>query len=273
MPYQRASRTQTVQVGNETPSLPTLSSHHLPEPALEEEKECSLERLFSPQKALCLSSSAANHEPHLLAFKHRSKLVLKEEQELSIKRPLSPQTSYYRSPYAGHDPASLASKPLSELALEGEKSYIFKRPFSPQTNQSSLMSLAPNRISELALEEEEEGCILKFPISPHNDQHELPRRLKNALPERALEDEKGIPTSKTKGQILRITRGKTGFITKSAFLLFLLMASIFSVADAKTDCQIMHDWLPKNYTEVGTDCCSQFGISCTAGRIKQMYVT
>jgi hypothetical protein len=272
MPYQRARRTQTVQVGNESPSLPTLSSIQLPEHVLEGEKECSLEILFSPQKALCLSSSAANHAPHLLASNHHSKLVLKEGQELSIKRPLSPQTPYCRSPYASHEPTSLAPKPLSELALEGEKNYSLKRPFSPQTTQSCLMSLAPNRVSELALEDEEEGWILKCPFSPHNAQHELPRLLRNARPELALEDEQDKPRNKTKSQILRKARGKTGFVTKSAFLLLFLMASIFSVADAKTDCQIMHDWLPKNYTEVGTDCCSQFGISCYAGRIKQMYV-
>jgi hypothetical protein len=272
MPYQRASRTQFVQVGNETTSLPKLSSHHLPEQALVDEKECSLERLFSPQTALCLSSSAANHEPHLLASNHRSKLVPKVQQALSTKRPFSPQTTYCRSPY-GHEPTSLASDSLSGLALEREKNYSLKRPFCPRTTQCSRSSLSPNRISELALEEKEEGWILKRTFRTHNAQHKLPRRLKNALPGLALEDEQDIPRNKTKGLILRKSRkarGKTGFVTKSALLLLLLMTSIFSVVNAQTDCKIMHDWLPDIYTEVGTACCEQSGISCFGGRINFM---
>jgi hypothetical protein len=271
MPYQRVSRTQPAQVGKETPSLPTLSSRHLPEQALEDEKECSLERLFSRQTALCLSSFAANHEPSFLAPNHRSKLVLKEEQALSIKRTFSPQTNYCCSPYS-HEPTSHASNPRSELALERDKNYSLKRPFSPQTTLCSSSSLAPNRISELALEEEKEGCSFKRPFNPHNARYEPTLRLTNALPELALEDKQDTPTNKTKCQIMRKARGKTGFVTKSALLLLLMMASIFSVVNAQTDCKIMHDWLPKNYTEVGTSCCEQFGITCSGGRIEYLYV-
>jgi hypothetical protein len=58
-----------------------------------------------------------------------------------------------------------------------------------------------------------------------------------------------------------------------SWILILLMLSILDVVQALTDCQIMHDWLPKMFD--GTACCKHSHITCHQGdwgRITAMYV-
>jgi hypothetical protein len=57
---------------------------------------------------------------------------------------------------------------------------------------------------------------------------------------------------------------------KTVSFLLLLLLSIFGVAQALTDCQIVNDWLPKKFNE--TSCCEHDFITCAAGRITEMYV-
>jgi hypothetical protein len=88
-------------------------------------------------------------------------------------------------------------------------------------------------------------------------------KTRGEYPSAKIQDSDG---SRRKSQQFSSVRGKP-----LCFLL-LLMLSILGVVQALTDCQIMNEWLPEMFDGTGTACCEHSGISCTGGRLEQMYV-
>jgi hypothetical protein len=210
----------------------------------------------------------------------------------------------------GNKTPSLSAIQLPEPALEEERVYTIELPISPQTTQDEhecspegLFTHRTSQLPELALVEKEEQTksIKSFSCSSGTS-HEPPSCASNQLPEPALEEEhKGIAFSpkhvfipprpqssfnkermKKRGQarIPRVYRMSPS--AKSRGFLLILTLSIFGVAQAKTDCRIMSDWLPDMFNGTGTACCDQTftkcarnsvtkcGITCVDGRITQM---
>jgi hypothetical protein len=51
----------------------------------------------------------------------------------------------------------------------------------------------------------------------------------------------------------------------------LLIATLSSLVNA-SDCAVMNDWLPEMFSDLGTQCCFQTGITCVSNRITEMYI-
>jgi hypothetical protein len=327
MPYQRASRPQTVLTSHEPLSLISVQ---LPGQALEEEQAFSLESLVVPQATESSQSSNASHEVPWFTSNHPPKLTLTEneppshtatqlpepalvdEQEFSLEFHKVPQTTESSGLLdTDYEPPSLASIRLQELVLQEELAIIR----SPATGYEppSRVSLIFNLPTEQALVEELDfhvRCTSPL-IPPLPAQDTLSFKAREHL-EPAMGDEcmkntesmsaRSLRNIKKKGKIYRTDPRKNkqdaashplhgvenkieerrGLAvryswsaprhSKTSGILLLLGLCIMGVAQALTDCQIMIDWLPKMFDGAGTSCCDQTGITCVSGRITLMYV-
>jgi hypothetical protein len=256
MPSQRAISPQPVHTSNEPSSLastifqrqtrrsfwlepcrlpPSLESIYLQELALEEEHAS-------------FRSPGTSHEPPSrisLAANQPKEQALGDVQDIHVSctSPLIP--------------------PLPETCSEDHNSSYFKarehlKPsFGDECiKNTDLMSARPFRVPNI----KKRGKI--FPTDPRKNEldavshqlHDVGKRIEGR-----------------RGRAMGYRWSAPGHGKTSGFILLMMMI-IMGVAQALTDCQIMHDWLSEIFDGTGTACCDQSGISCHWGRIKQMYV-
>jgi hypothetical protein len=207
-----------------------------------------------------------------------------------------------RTLQVGNETPSLCAIELPEPALEEERDYTIKLPISPQTTQDEqecspecLFTQCTSQLPELALDEKEEQTrSIKSPFRCSSSTvHKPPSCASIQLPEPALEEEhEGIAFSlkpvfipprprssfnkkrmkpegdRGQARIPRVYRMSP--IGKYTAVLLVVTLSFLGVAQAKTDCRIMKDWLPDMFNGTGTACCEQTGITCVDDRITEM---
>jgi hypothetical protein len=236
MHFQPASRPQTVLKSHESPSLASIQ---LLEPALDEEQELSLEFLVFSQATESCYSSNASHEVSLLASKHPPELALENEQESSPEPVVQKTAQSKLSSSSSYEVPLLASNQSLKLVLNEEQE-------SGRVSQTCPFIYSSN------------GCQLR---ALKNTRGELFSSVpKECARPKTIEGQRGRAIMRARGH------GKT-----VSFLLLLLL-SIFGVAQALTDCQILNEWLPKKFNEAS--CCEQLElknvIKCVSGRITHM---
>jgi hypothetical protein len=172
----------------------------------------------------------------------------------------------------------LDSIELPELALEEQEvseSIVVSQ--TTQSNRSSSSSyeiplLSCNLPPRQTLDEEQEGGYVYLTIpSRYSDNSRQLHALLNTRGEQfSSVPQEYVRPKKIEGQrgrAMRYCRSARGHGKSVSFLLLLLL-SIFGVAQALTDCRIVHDWIPARFNGTGIVCCVQSGITC--GRITQM---
>jgi hypothetical protein len=234
MPYQQASRPQTVLTSHE---LTLLVSNQLPGQAHEEEKDFSLDSLVVPQATESSQSSNASHEHQSHAATHFPKSAQDKEQE---SRPIL---------------SSLLITQRPETSNFKDREYL-KPALEDECIKTKVLSATPFRVPNT----KKRGKIYRTGQ----------RKNKQEVDSHTIHDV-GNKIGGRRGISVRRRRNASRHGKISGFIL-LLMLCIMSVAQALTDCHIMIDWLPMMFNGTGTSCCEQSGITCVSGRITQMYV-
>jgi hypothetical protein len=222
------------------------------------------------------------HTSHELISVQLPGQALEQDQDSSLESPAVPQaTESNRSCNAHHAAMLLDSIELPELALK-EEAFNFESIVVSQTPQSTRSSSSSYEIPLLscnlpprqALDEEQEGVhvSLRRPTRSSDNGQQIPAleitrgELFSFVPEECV---RSSNIERQRSRTTQYCRSARGHEKTSCFLLLIIL-SILGVAQALTDCKIIHDWIPSRFNE--TSCCEQSGITCVAGRITKMYV-